>query len=166
MGLVPVAGWQSPTKFGPSSGSGRLAEQSRSGQAARSSLFSSRRPTQHIQLSTYPTAHMSIRPAPPRAGTIRGAGRVRAPAPRQSNQEQDGLNKLTTAVNQIQKHNASSLSFEEHYRHAYQLVSSSYCVGSWLGRTRSPLGRLRLIRPVGLRFCTRKVMSCTTRWLN
>ena len=65
---------------------------------------------------------MSIRPPAPRVGTIRGAGRVRAPTPRQGNQDQDGLNKLSTAVNQIQQHNASSLSFEEHYRHAYQLV--------------------------------------------
>lgn len=69
---------------------------------------------------------MSIRPPPPRAGIIRGAGRVRAPTPRQPNQDQDGLAKLSTAVNQIQNHNASALSFEEHYRHAYQLVCSKF----------------------------------------
>ncbi|GAA6027978.1 hypothetical protein JCM8097_001811 [Rhodosporidiobolus ruineniae] len=50
-----------------------------------------------------------------------GAGRVKAPR-KQAEPVDSTLDKLKEAIQQIQQHNVSQLSFEEHYRYAYNLV--------------------------------------------
>ncbi|GAA5835767.1 hypothetical protein JCM11251_007420 [Rhodosporidiobolus azoricus] len=50
-----------------------------------------------------------------------GPGRVKAPR-KQPEPVDSTLDKLKEAVQQIQQHNVSQLSFEEHYRYAYNLV--------------------------------------------
>ncbi|KAM0754709.1 Cullin-domain-containing protein [Meredithblackwellia eburnea MCA 4105] len=50
-----------------------------------------------------------------------GAGVVRAPK-KHGEPDTKGLERLSDAIKQIQQHNASQLSFEEHYRYAYNLV--------------------------------------------
>lgn len=56
-----------------------------------------------------------------RRPVMRGSGRVKAP--RKPSEPMDNtLDRLKDAISQIHKHNASQLSFEEHYRYAYGLV--------------------------------------------
>ncbi|KAL8286410.1 hypothetical protein RQP46_004427 [Phenoliferia psychrophenolica] len=62
---------------------------------------------------------MSVQP--PKRRTVKGAGTVRAPK-KHGAPNTDGLERLSLAIEQIQLHNASQLSFEEHYRYAYNLV--------------------------------------------
>ncbi|GAA5912517.1 hypothetical protein JCM6882_004789, partial [Rhodosporidiobolus microsporus] len=50
-----------------------------------------------------------------------GAGRVKAPR-KQAEPMDQTLDRLQEAIQQIQQHNVSQLSFEEHYRYAYNLV--------------------------------------------
>ncbi|GAA6063234.1 hypothetical protein JCM10212_005841 [Sporobolomyces blumeae] len=56
-----------------------------------------------------------------RRPTMRGAGRVKAPR-RQAVPMDHELDRLKHAITQVHSHNASQLSFEEHYRYAYNLV--------------------------------------------
>lgn len=51
----------------------------------------------------------------------KGTGRVKAPRKHVEPLE-DTLSRLMLAIGQIHSHNASQLSFEEHYRYAYSLV--------------------------------------------
>ncbi|GAA5958697.1 hypothetical protein JCM3765_006007 [Sporobolomyces pararoseus] len=56
-----------------------------------------------------------------RRPVMRGSGRVKAP--RKPSEPMDHtLDRLKDAISQIHDHNASQLSFEEHYRYAYNLV--------------------------------------------
>ncbi|GAA5935658.1 cullin family protein [Sporobolomyces koalae] len=56
-----------------------------------------------------------------RRPVMRGSGRVKAPR-KQAEPMDNTLDRLKDAISQIHKHNASQLSFEEHYRYAYNLV--------------------------------------------
>ncbi|KAL7424536.1 hypothetical protein Q5752_000220 [Cryptotrichosporon argae] len=52
----------------------------------------------------------------------RGKPKIRPPPKRQETSIKDTWAKLAAAIREIQNHNASKLSFEEHYRYAYNMV--------------------------------------------
>lgn len=61
-------------------------------------------------------------PAPPEKGTSIHAHTPLTPQIGPDTSIKDTWAKLATAIREIQNHNASKLSFEEHYRYAYNLV--------------------------------------------
>lgn len=61
-------------------------------------------------------------PAPPQKGTSIHAHTPLTPQIGPDTSIKDTWAKLATAIREIQNHNASKLSFEEHYRYAYNLV--------------------------------------------
>lgn len=59
----------------------------------------------------------------PSTGAQAGPGMLTAPVSSQQTEPADStLDRLKEAIQQIQQHNVSQLSFEEHYRYAYNLV--------------------------------------------